>query len=109
MSKLRQIIDTGLHVAKAANPKMTPYGIAKLYGTSHPNLKDAIEGGRGFSDEMLTALGKCPEFPYSYNQLKGYQAIEEYGEEAIYEAFKALYPEKAAQLVSEQKEKARQI
>lgn len=101
MISLRDTIKHGLDISQSRNKKMTAYGIAKIYGTSYPNLKDAIDGGRGFSDEMLTALGNCPEFPYSFNELKGIQFVEEYGEEAIYEAMKALKPEWTERLVRE--------
>lgn len=77
------MIKKGLEISQSQNPKMTAYGIAKIYGTSYPNLKDALDGGRGFSDEMLTSLSKCPEFPYSYSELKAVQAVEEFGDEDI--------------------------
>ena len=76
----RNLIKQSLEEICLNDPKASLYQIAKHGRTNYSNLKDALEGKRSFSDEMLKALSDWPSFFYTYNQLRLIKAVNEYPE-----------------------------
>src|SRR5437762_3114568 len=69
------------------------YAIAKMTGISASNLVSIEKGRRPASDDVLQKLAGLSELDISYQTLKGWQALDDYSDEAILAALKALYPD----------------
>ena len=109
---LRDKVSEALQEALGKNPKHTLYFFAKEGKTNYSNLKEAVEGTRGFSDEMIKALGNNPLFPYSYFELRLMKAKDEYPElapilEKIERGNPDVFKEAAEIVMKEWKEKGK--
>lgn len=80
---MRDIIRSAFDQISVGNAKLTPYKACKDGGTNYSNFKEALEGKRPFSDEMIRALDKCGFFPLTYIELLSLKLRDEYPLDAI--------------------------
>ena len=73
--------------AKKIHPSYTQEYFGDLLGMGRENYNRLEAGVRSVPvDETLQKIADIPDIYVTFKQLKGWQAIDEYGEEVIFEA-----------------------
>lgn len=98
---LRENLNTLFERLKEQDPRLTPYKVCQETGINHPNFKSALEGGRPFSEPNLIKLAEHPSCPYTADQLLAWKMLDEYPENVLKEALRALPVETRVSIIAE--------